>query len=135
MGTMVIAYLGDFLVRYLGGVGETLESCVPWEKVEACQAGAAEVAVEAAKELGFPGAPFVCSRLTQHYHTGCCMYSTLGLNLQGVEDPVPKFEEIIHRMKARILQEGGSISHHHGIGKLRKEFMPLVHDARAFGVL
>ena len=28
-----------------------------------------------------------------------------------------------------ILQSGGSLSHHHGIGKLRREFLPRIQSA------
>ena len=33
------------------------------------------------------------------------------------------YEDIEHRSREATLAYGGSISHHHGIGKLRKRFM------------
>ena len=33
------------------------------------------------------------------------------------------FGEIEHELRRTIIAEGGSISHHHGVGKLRKDFM------------
>jgi alkyldihydroxyacetonephosphate synthase len=28
-----------------------------------------------------------------------------------------------------VLDHGGSLSHHHGVGKIRQSFLPLVHSA------
>jgi alkyldihydroxyacetonephosphate synthase len=33
------------------------------------------------------------------------------------------YEDIEHRSREVVMQYGGSISHHHGVGKLRKRFM------------
>ena len=33
------------------------------------------------------------------------------------------FTGIEHKMRENFIQNGGSISHHHGVGKLRKDFM------------
>jgi alkyldihydroxyacetonephosphate synthase len=42
---------------------------------------------------------------------------------KGVESPDRVFGEIEHSLREAILENGGSISHHHGVGKLRKDFM------------
>ena len=36
------------------------------------------------------------------------------------QDVVKVFSEIEHNARDEILKQGGSLSHHHGIGKLRK---------------
>ena len=33
------------------------------------------------------------------------------------------YEDIEHKSRAAVFQYGGCISHHHGVGKLRKRFM------------
>ena len=33
------------------------------------------------------------------------------------------YEDIEHRSREAVMKFGGSISHHHGVGKLRKRFM------------
>jgi alkyldihydroxyacetonephosphate synthase len=33
------------------------------------------------------------------------------------------YEDIEHRSREVVMQYGGSISHHHGVGKLRKRFI------------
>lgn len=39
------------------------------------------------------------------------------------EHAVEAFEYIEHSLRDELIYNGGSISHHHGIGKLRKEFI------------
>ena len=78
------------------------------------------------KRLGFPGKPFTSPRVTQMYHTGVCIYFTHGLLHKGIENGDEKFAEMEKNMRAAIMEAGGSISHHHGIGKLRKGFVDRV---------
>jgi alkyldihydroxyacetonephosphate synthase len=40
-----------------------------------------------------------------------------------VDDPETVFSQIEHSLRQAIIDAGGSISHHHGVGKLRKDFM------------
>jgi alkyldihydroxyacetonephosphate synthase len=41
-----------------------------------------------------------------------------------VETPDRAFAAIEHAMRETIMANGGSISHHHGVGKLRRDFIP-----------
>ena len=45
------------------------------------------------------------------------------ISVKGIENAIGKFHEIEHSMRDAIITSGGSISHHHGVGKLRKDFM------------
>jgi alkyldihydroxyacetonephosphate synthase len=53
-----------------------------------------------------------------------CIYFTHGFSTRGVERPDRIFAQIEHAMRETIMAHGGSISHHHGVGKLRRDFMP-----------
>jgi alkyldihydroxyacetonephosphate synthase len=44
------------------------------------------------------------------------------MNIRGVANPSSVFAEIEHAARQEILNNGGSLSHHHGIGKLRADF-------------
>jgi alkyldihydroxyacetonephosphate synthase len=81
-------------------------------------------AEEKHREYGLPGRSYVSPRITQLYHTGVCIYFTHGFSAKGVADPDRIFGEIEHEMRRLIMEAGGSISHHHGVGKLRRDFMP-----------
>ena len=45
------------------------------------------------------------------------------MSFEGIKSPEDVFTSIEHRMRENFIKNGGSISHHHGVGKLRKDFM------------
>ncbi len=123
MLTYAIAYIRDFLTDY-HIIGETYETTVPWSRIhEVCNA-VAERAYAMHRQFGLPGKAYVSPRITQIYHTGVCIYFTHGFSARGATAPDKIFAEIEHAMRETIMAHGGSISHHHGIGKLRRDFMP-----------
>jgi len=69
---------------------------------------------------------FVSFRITQLYDTGAAVYVYFTMNYDNLEpgvNPVDAYEDIEHRSREVTMQYGGSVSHHHGVGKLRKRFM------------
>ena len=52
------------------------------------------------------------------------MYNTIAMSFKGIKKPEEVFGEIEHELRKTIIANGGSISHHHGVGKLRKDFIP-----------
>ena len=120
--TMVIAYIREFFVPQ-GILGETLETAVPWSKINQVKDEANKLLTELHKKYNLPGKPFFCSRISKIYHTGICMYNTMGINVRGVKNPEKVFSDIEHKIRQCFIKNGGSISHHHGVGKLRKDFM------------
>jgi len=97
---------------------------VPWSKVlDVCNAIAYKVH-EQHRAYNLPGRPYISPRITQVYHTGVCIYFTHGFCASGVEQPDEVFSAIERSLRQAILDAGGSISHHHGVGKLRRDFMP-----------
>ena len=125
MLTYAIAYLRDFLADYYI-IGETYETTVPWDRIHDVCAAVDRVAKSEHQRLGFPGRPFTSPRVTQMYHSGVCIYFTHGLYHRGIEDGDEKFAEMERNIRAAIMDAGGSISHHHGVGKLRKYFVDRV---------
>ena len=121
--TMVIAYIREFFVPQ-GILGETLETAVPWSKVNQVKDEANKLLTELHKKYDLLGKPFFCSRISKVYHTGICMYNTMGINVRGIKNPDKVFSDIEHKIRECFIKNGGSISHHHGVGKLRKDFMP-----------
>ena len=121
--TMVIAYIREFFVPQ-GILGETLETAVPWSKVNQVKDEANKLLTDLHKKYDLPGKPFFCSRISKVYHTGICMYNTMGINVRGIKNPEKVFSDIEHKIRDCFIKNGGSISHHHGVGKLRKDFMP-----------
>ena len=123
MLTYAIAYVRDFAAKYQI-MGETMETTVPWSKIQDVIDATSEKIVQLHKEHDLPGKPYISYRIPQIYHTGVCIYFMLGMSVKGVNNPEEKFSKIEHSLRGTIIQHGGSISHHHGVGKLRKDFIP-----------
>lgn len=122
MLTYAIAYIRDYLAQY-HIIGETYETTVPWDRVTAVIKAVDERAKELHAANNLPGKAYVSPRITQLYHTGVCIYFTHGFSAKGVAHPDRVFGEIEHELRRTIIEQGGSISHHHGVGKLRRDFM------------
>jgi alkyldihydroxyacetonephosphate synthase len=122
MLTYAIAYIRDFLTDY-HIIGETYETTVPWSKIHEVIEAVEKRSTEMHREFGLPGRSYVSPRITQLYHTGVCIYFTHGFSARGVANPDRVFAAIEHAMRETIMAHGGSISHHHGVGKLRRDFI------------
>ncbi|TNN60365.1 Alkyldihydroxyacetonephosphate synthase, peroxisomal [Liparis tanakae] len=104
-------------------IGESFETSVPWDRVlDICRNVKARV-VQECKGKGVQFQPLASCRVTQTYDAGACVYFYFAFNYRGLSDPIHVFEEIEHAAREEILANGGSLSHHHGVGKLRKEWM------------
>ncbi|XP_031777447.1 alkyldihydroxyacetonephosphate synthase isoform X2 [Nasonia vitripennis] len=120
--TFVIAYIRDLGLDY-NVVSESFETSVAWNRASAlCRNVKARVAAEChAREIHH----FLIScRITQTYDSGCCIYFYMGFNYENLADPVATYEAIEHSAREEILACGGSLSHHHGVGKMRASFYP-----------
>ena len=122
MLTFGIAYIRDFVLRHYI-LGESFETSVPWSQAQQLvdRVKARIHASHAEREL--PGRPFVSCRVTQLYETGCCIYFYMAFYSKGVADPVGAYHEIEAEARREVIAAGGSISHHHGVGKLRLPFV------------
>jgi alkyldihydroxyacetonephosphate synthase len=120
--TYMIAYLRDFAMTY-HILGESFETFVPWSRIESLiEATKTRIVKEHTKRL-LPGVPFVGCRVTQLYHEGACLYFYLCISFDGVKNPSTVFVELEHAARDEILKHGGSLSHHHGLGKHRSSFV------------
>eukprot|EP01112_Ceratiomyxa_fruticulosa_P014999 TRINITY_DN435_c0_g1_i3.p1 TRINITY_DN435_c0_g1~~TRINITY_DN435_c0_g1_i3.p1 ORF type:complete len:630 (+),score=140.85 TRINITY_DN435_c0_g1_i3:127-2016(+) len=120
-------YLLTFLIAYLRDYGfdhyylaESFETSVPTKDVYAVCTQVKERVHKAAAARGIVHPPpFVSCRVTQVYDSGFCIYFYFGFLFSGIKDPVKCFNEIEIEARDEIMKLGGSLSHHHGIGKLR----------------
>ena len=122
LATMVIAYIRE-LIFTQNVLGETMETAVPWSKINQVKEEAFKLINELHEENNLPGKPFFTSRISKIYHTGVCMYNTIAMSFEGIQNPEDVFTKIEYKMRENFIKNGGSISHHHGVGKLRKDFM------------
>jgi alkyldihydroxyacetonephosphate synthase len=128
--TFGIAYLRDFLLTQWI-IAESFETTVPWSGVLTLCAGVRERVEREHRALGLPGKPFLSQRLTQAYHGSACLYFYLGFHYKGVAAPSAMYTRLEHAAREAVLQYGGTLSHHHGIGKIRQGFLPQIASARS----
>jgi len=121
--TFAIAYLRDLGFEY-SCLGESFETSIPWDKVIDLCRNVKELLHRESKKHGVKYPILASSRVTQLYDSGACVYFYFGFNYRGLEHPLEVYEEIEKAARDEILACGGSISHHHGVGKLRKQWMP-----------
>jgi alkyldihydroxyacetonephosphate synthase len=128
--TFGIAYIRDWIMNHWI-LAESFETSAPWSAVlPLCENVKRRVREEHAAR-GLPGKPFISCRVTQVYHTGACIYFYFATYMKGVDDPAHVYAEIERAARDEVLRSGGSLSHHHGIGKLRRRFLPRVLSAGA----
>ena len=120
--TFMIAYLRDFALTY-HILGESFETFVPWSKVEVLIEATKQRIVGEHQSRLLPGIPFVGCRVTQLYHEGACLYFYLCISIDGVENGSAVFTELEVAAREEIIKHGGSVSHHHGIGKIRSSLL------------
>lgn len=64
------------------------------------------------------------------------MYFYMAIPFVGLSNPVEIFSKLEHCARDEILATGGSVSHHHGIGKHRKHYMrDTIGDVRSLPLL
>lgn len=123
--TFGIAYMRDWLLNHFL-LAESFETSVAWSDALSLCKNVKRRLREEHRKRNLPGKPFATCRITQVYPTGVCIYFYFAYYFKGVENPSEVYSEIEHAARDEVLKSGGSLSHHHGIGKIRRGFLPRV---------
>ena len=120
-GAFLLApYLRDTFVA-CGVLSETFETAITWERLEEFHAEMMETTRRAAAEVSGvaaegPGAPRVSCRFTHVYPDGAAPYFTvLAPAIRGGE--VEQWDEIKAAVSEALIAGGGTITHHHAVGR------------------
>jgi alkyldihydroxyacetonephosphate synthase len=120
-GAFLLApYLRDTFVA-CGVLSETFETAITWDRFEEFHATVMETARRVAAEVSGapaegPGAPRVSCRFTHVYPDGVAPYFTvLAPAIPGGE--VEQWDEIKAAVSEAIIDAGGTITHHHAVGR------------------
>jgi len=120
-GAFLLApYLRDTFVA-CGVLSETFETAITWDRFEQFHATVIESARRAVSEVSGvpvegPGSPRVSCRFTHVYPDGVAPYFTvLAPAIRGGE--VEQWDEIKAAVSETILDAGGTITHHHAVGR------------------
>ena len=117
--------LSPAMMRF-GVLAESFETTVSWtDVVRLCDRVKQRLLDEFAR-TGLPGRPFITARVTQLYDSGVCVYFYLGVHRGSAENPTDVYATLERAARDEILECGGSLSHHHGVGRLRRDFLPRV---------
>ncbi len=131
--TYGIAYIRDLTFEHWA-IAESFETSVPWSKALDLYDRVQRRVQREHEERGLPGKPFFTGRFTQVYSSGVAIYFYLGFYAKGVVDPIGTYAALEHAAREEILAAGGSLSHHHGVGKLRQDFMRSIYSDGALAM-
>ena len=106
-------YLRDTFVA-MGVLPETFETAITWERFEAFHAQAMGAASEAVREVC--GAGSVSCRFTHVYPDGPAPYFTILAPARRGEE-LEQWEEIKRAASDAVIEAGGTITHHHAVGR------------------
>jgi len=124
--TYMIAYIRDIIISY-SGIAESFETSCAWSQIgPLCKNLSSSIKSITSRLAGLDPSDIWCSfRITQLYETGAAVYVYFALNYQKIEisRAVEIYEQAEAEIRFSVMKYGGSIIHHHGVGKLRKRFM------------
>ncbi|CAN5453283.1 FAD-binding oxidoreductase [soil metagenome] len=104
-------YLRDFLLD-CGAAGDVSESAMPWSKINQLHDNVRIAADKAFDEIGIKG--WIMSHLSHSYHSGACLYFTFSFVFG--DDPIGEYDVVKRAIQQAFIDNGGSLSHHHGVG-------------------
>ena len=104
-------YLRDFLLDR-GAAGDVSESAMPWSKVNQLHDAVRVAADKAFDEIGIKG--WIMSHVSHSYHSGACLYFTFSFVFG--DDPIGEYNVVKSAIQQAFIDNGGSLSHHHGVG-------------------
>ncbi|KXJ71503.1 hypothetical protein RP20_CCG020409 [Aedes albopictus] len=121
--TFVVAYIRDFGWD-INLIAESFETSVSWDK---CLSMCNNVKSCVTRECNRHGITrlIVSYRVAQTYDDGCCVYFYLVAKHEDDRvSPAKTVKMIEERAREEILASGGTLSHHHGVGKKRSKWYP-----------
>jgi alkyldihydroxyacetonephosphate synthase len=106
-------YLRDTMMEHRVFI-DTMETVVAWDKVKPMHENVTQKMQQCAAFHGEKG--IIMSHISHIYTHGACMYFIL-ICPMNVGKEVEQWQAIKKEMSDAIVQNGGSISHHHSVGK------------------
>lgn len=111
-----------------GGTADAIEVAAPWDSIAAVW-----------KEMRSALAPY-CEVIDCHfshvYHTGASVYVIFHAKTNGDDRAgEQRYLDCLRIAVETSLKYGGNVSHHHGVGTAKAEFLPLEHGAAGVKVM
>jgi alkyldihydroxyacetonephosphate synthase len=100
-----------------GIVVDTIEIASTWDKI-------GEIYARAVEGLGGAAGILSASAHSSHvYRSGINLYFTFAAKPEDANDLRPTYLDCWRRVMAAVIECGGGIAHHHGIGRVRRAFL------------
>jgi alkyldihydroxyacetonephosphate synthase len=112
-GRFAAPYLRDELLTH-GVMVETLETATQWSNLRRLHRSVGEAIERALAAGGTPG--LVMCHVSHLYETGASLYFTF-VARQREEDPIGQWRSVKEAASAAIVAGGGTITHHHAVGR------------------
>lgn len=123
--------LRDVLID-AGIMVDTLETAATWDRLLPLQQSVAQAITEALRAAGTP--PLVLCHLSHAYPTGASLYYTV-LARQRIGREIEQWQAFKQAATDAVLEAGGTLSHHHGIGTVHRPWMAREHGEVALAAL
>ena len=113
-------YLRDWLLD-IGVAVDTLETSVAWSSIERTHAALIRALEDAMQ--AHAGAGLAMGHLSHSYRDGACLYFTILYPIDPARE-LMQWSAIKHEATDAVLEGGGTLSHHHGVGTDHAAWMP-----------
>jgi alkyldihydroxyacetonephosphate synthase len=111
-----------------GGTSDAIEVAAPWDRIAAVWRGMRD-ALE-------PMCDVVDCHFSHVYHSGASVYVIFHATTGGDDrEGEKRYLECLKVACETSVRNGGNISHHHGVGTAKAEFMALEHGASGVGIM
>jgi alkyldihydroxyacetonephosphate synthase len=114
-------------ISHSGRIADAIEVSALWKDLPAIY----ESMMETVAQNG--GQAF--AHLSHVYPAGGGLYVIFAVQVDDDEAAVSTYQHIVDSMLKACLAEGGSISHHHGIGRGKSDLLPLEHGEAGMAIL
>jgi alkyldihydroxyacetonephosphate synthase len=118
-------FLAPYLRNSLWEVGyalDTLETAVPWDKVNQLKNSIIKSIIKASEKEN--QRVLVIGHISHVYHTGASIYITyLFRRSADPQDNLERWQKMKHAASSTIVEQGGTISHQHGIGRDHAQYL------------
>ncbi|OQY44764.1 MAG: hypothetical protein B6242_11955 [Anaerolineaceae bacterium 4572_78] len=109
----LLPYLRDVLLDN-GVMIDTLETAITWDKINNLYFNVRNAISKAIEKQGMK--PLVLTHMSHVYRTGASLYFIFMAN-QKIDAELEQWQEIKAATIEAILHNGGTLSHHHGVGR------------------
>ncbi len=123
-------YLRDFLLEQ-DVMGDVSETAAPWSKLNGIHRAVYAAADKAFAELDRKG--WVMCHLSHSYHAGACLYFTFAFKVG--ENPDAEYALLKTAIQQAFVDNGGTLSHHHGVGMEHAPWMEQVISAEGVSIM